>query len=770
MFRPDAFYTYALRLLCLVLTLTGLMGSLALPYSAAASGQTRTNADNTTRAAQPVGQREPLKTEQMKQFYQLPMSFEANQGQSDRRVKFLSRGQGYTLFLTPTEAVLSLRQQQNQDSAVLRMKLIGANPKSQVAGQDELPGKVNYFKGRDRAGLSSNVSTYAKVYYQEIYPGVDMVYYGKQQQLEYDFILEPNRDPGKIRLGFTGARGLVIEETGDLVLETAAGKVRQQRPVAYQEINGQRREVAASYVLKGQRQVGFEVGDYDPARPLVIDPVLDYSTYLGGGGIEEGNDIAVGADGKIYVTGWTTSVNFPLSANPYDNTCQSCPGWGTDAFITKLDPSQSGAASLVYSSFIGTSPGNTEGRAIAVDSSNNIYITGITSWKNFPTTANALQPDYLPFSNGNAFLTKLDATGSSLLYSTYLAGNNVDEGADVAVDANDNIYVAGRTASTNFPITPMSAYQVYNAGIFDGFVMKFDHLGGGSSYAQTYSTYLGGNNGDEATHLALDSSGHVYLTGTTQSADLSGTSYYDGFPVLNGFQTALSAGGDAFMTKIDPTKVWAASLLYSTYLGGSNHENSAVQVGGIAVDYNNKAYVTGMTNSANFPIKNALDATLGGYDAFVTKIDATLSGDASLVYSTYLGGLAQEYGNDIAVDALGQVYVAGMTQSNDFPLTQCTFPNAPYMDGFITVLDSNGSSLVYSTYLGGNGYDFINAIAVDANGTAFVTGHTDATNFPVTPGAYQPNLGGLTPNSYYKDAFVTKITPTRCPGPQCPCP
>jgi hypothetical protein len=437
-------------------------------------------------------------------------------------------------------------------------------------------------------------------------------------------------------------------------------------------------------------------------------------------------------------------------------------GGGTDAFITKLDPWQSGASSLVYSSFIGTSPGNTEGSAIAVDSSNNIYVTGVTSWKNFPTTANALQPNYLPFSNGNAFLTKLDASGSSLLYSTYLAGNNVDEAADVVVDEKQNIYVAGRTASTNFPITLASGYQVYNAGIFDGFLMKFNYLGG-STYALTYSTYLGGNNGDGVSNLAVDSSGHAYLTGSTQSADLAGTPQYDGFPVLNGFQSTLGAGTDAFMTKIDTSRTGASSLLYSTYLGGNNSENSAVQVGGIAVDAYDQAYVTGMTNSANFPIKNALDATLGGYDAFVTKIDASLSGNASLIYSTYLGGSAQEYGNDIAVDPQGLVYVTGMTQSNDFPLTQCAFPNAPSADGFITVLDSAGSSLVYSTYLGGNGGDFINAIAVDANGTAFLTGHTDAADFPITPGAYQPNLGGLTPNSS-KDAFVTKITPPRCPG------
>jgi hypothetical protein len=735
----------------MTLTLAGLLSLFTLPPS---------TLNSHARTPSPVGAPAPFAAERLKQLSQLPMSFEANRGQTDRRVKFLSRGDGYTLFLTPTEAVISLRRGEHQDPSVLRMRLVGADPRSHVAGQDELPGKVNYFKGGNRAAWSGNVSTYAKVYYRGVYPGVDVVYYGKQRQLEYDFIVAPDGDPGRIQLAFAGARRLFLDEAGDLVLETAAGRVRQQRPVAYQEVDGRRREVSAAYVLKGRRHVGFEVGDYDPSRPLVIDPVIDYSTYLGGGGVEEGDDIAIDAEGKIYVTGWTMSVNFPASVGAYDAVCQRCANWGMDAFVTKIDPSQSGAASLVFSSFLGSgTTGNTESRAVAVDSSNNVYVTGVTTARDFPTTANALEPAYQFMSNTNSFLTKFDATGGSLIYSTYLLGNNVEEGADVDVDAGGNVNVAGRTASTNF--RTMNAYQLNNAGMFDAFVMKFAPAVG-NNYVLTYSTYLGGNNSDEAGSLALDGAGRVYLTGTTQSADNAGTPLvYEGFPVLNGFQTALAAGGDAFMTKLDPGVGGPASLLYSTYLGGNNHENSIVQSGGIAVDANNMAYVTGTTNSANFPLKNPWDATLGYYDAFVTKIDASLAGNASLVYSTYLGGLAVEMGNDIAVDSVGRAYVTGMTQSNDFPV-MCGFANTPSTDAFITVLDAAGSQPVFSTHIGGNGGEAGYAIAVDAFGTAYVTGNTDSSNFP-NPGAYQPTLGGTSPGSYFNDAFVTKITPTNCP-------
>ncbi len=744
-----------------MLTLTAIMGSLSYPYSVV-SGKTPTNKKQSSRANKATGQPQQFNN-RTQQSYQLPISFEANHGQTDDEVKFLSRSSGYTLFLTATEAVLSLRRGGNESPAVLRMKLAGANANPQVAGRGELPGKVNYLMGRDQGEWRTNVSTYRQVYYEDVYSGVDLVYYGNQQQLEYDFIVEPHANPKTIRLAFSGARSLSVNHNGDLVLQTAAGEVRQKRPVAYQEIDGQRQTITINYVVKNRRQVGFQLGAYDPAKPLVIDPVIDYSTYLGGGGVEEGNDIVVDDEGNIYVTGMTSSVNFP-TRNPIKGICQPCQSLSYDAFVTKINPGASGDASLVFSTFWGSNlHGSTEGRGIDVDAEKNIYVVGITGSYSFPTTPNALQPVIQPFSSTNGFLTKFDPQGSSMQYSTYLMGNNVDEPGDVAVDDDNNIYVAGATASTNFPL--LNAYQPYNAGIFDGFLTKFHWTppapgmpADPGAYTLAYSTYFGGYDPDIATNLALDRAGNAYMTGSTQSRDLAWTPQWDGFPVLNGFQTNHGGGTDAFVIKMDPSKIGGASLLYSSYLGGSNQENAAVRLGGIAVDMWDDVYVTGMTSSgANFPLQAAFDNSIGGtYDTFVTKVNPDLVGAASLIYSTFLGGNGLDYGYDIAVDLQGRAHVVGFTESNNFPLRGCAFSDGPSWDGFIAVLNPLGSELDFSTYLDGNGADSINAIALDADGIAHVTGSTDSSNFRMK-NAYQNNLGGLSPGSYFKDAFVTKI-------------
>ncbi|HKR11948.1 MAG TPA: SBBP repeat-containing protein [Pyrinomonadaceae bacterium] len=749
MFRLDIIHSHARRLLSIMLTLTAMMGSLSYPYSVV-SGKT---------PAKTLDQ--PAAAERMRQSYQLPLSFETNQGQTDGEVKFLSRGSGYTVFLTATEAVLSLQSGAKTKPAVLRMKLAGAQNNPTVTGRHELSGKVNYLTGQDRNQWQTNVSTYRQVYYEEVYSGIDLVYYGNQRQLEYDFIVKPHVNPETISLAFTGARSLKVDRTGDLVLETAAGVIRQKQPVAYQEIDGQRRTVPANYVVKNRRQVGFQLGAYDPSRPLVIDPIIDYSTYLGGAGLDEANDIAVDKDGNIYVTGVTSSVNFPPK-DPIKPICQPCQFGAPEAFVTKINPGEEGDASLVFSTFWGSNVhGSTEGRAIAVDAEHNVYVVGTTGSINFPTTPNALQPVYQPFTSTNGFLTKFDPQGSSYQYSTYLMGNNVDEPSDVAVDADNNIYVAGATASTNFQL--MNAYQTYNFGIFDGFLMKFQlqpspgmppHPG---AYSLVYSTYFGGYTDDRATNLALDSIGNAYLMGTTQSRDLAWTPYWDGFPVKNGFQMNHGGGTDAFVMKIDPTQAGLPSLLYSSYLGGGNQENAAVQLGGIAVDRWGDAYVTGMTSSnLNFPIKEAYDSTISGvYDTFVTKVDPDLVGMSSLIYSTFLGGLGNDWAHDIAVDLDGRAVVVGATESPDFVPTGCGFPKGPSVDGFIVVLNSSGSGLDFMTYLGGNGADSINAIALDASGIAYVTGSTNSTDFKLER-AFQGSLVN------HKDAFVTKIRLVGC--------
>jgi hypothetical protein len=737
--------SYHRRLLAVLLMLGCLISSLAISHQSA-NAETKTNFTNLPPAKQFAGENINLS--------QRALSFEANRGQTDRRVKFLSRGSGYTLFLTPTEAVLCLRQKQKQNPAIVRMKMIGANRDPEVVGEGEMAGKVNYFRGHNPTNWNKDVATYASVSYREVYPGVDLVYYGKQRQLEYDFVVAPNRDPRKIRLNFSGVRGVVIDKTGALVIETAAGQIRQQPPVAYQEIDGRRQPVTAAYVLKNQREVAFKIGDYDPTRTLVIDPVIDYSTYLGGTGQEEANDIAVDANGNIYVTGWTSSVNFPVE-NPIKGSLNGT----VDAFFSVIDPSL-GVNSLVSSTYWGqgAGAGNSEGRAIAIDSNNHVLVAGITTAPNFPTTVGSLQPSYQPFTGTNGFFSKFDVSTGSLLYSTYLMGNNVDEAADLAVDIDNNVYIGGRTASTNFPITPGNAYQSYNAGIFDAFVMQFQASPRSpSSYSLAYSTYLGAHSDDGASNIAVDTHENVYLTGTTQSQDMQGTPQYDGFPVQNAYQPNHGGGSDAFLARIDTRAIGSESLLYSTYLGGNNNENAAVQLGGIALDktMRSQVYITGSTNSGNFPLRNPLNATLSGYDVFVTKIDTSQAGDPSLIYSTFLGGAGIDYGTDIAVDDWGRVFVAGGTESNDFPV-RCGFANSPSWDGFITVLEWGGSSISFSTYLGGDSIDQINAIAVDALGTAHVTGRTYSSNYPVM-NAFQPLSAG-----FAGDAFVTKIAPVKC--------
>ena len=684
----------------------------------------------------------------------LPLSFEANHGQSDSTVKFLSRGSGYSLFLTSDEAVLVLSQSEadesrtasrvartavrarDRKSAVVRMTLVNANPRSQTAGHHELPGKSHYFIGNDPAKWRTNIPTYAKVKYEGVYPGVDLVYYGNHGQLEYDFVVAPGADPGVVTLAFEGAREVHIDARGELVLGVEGGVVRQHKPVVYQEVAGVKQEVAGRYVMKGKRQVGFRVAAYDPSRPLIIDPVLVYSTYLGGSGIDAGFGIAVDGAGSAYVTGTTRSTDFPTTAGAAQTTHA---GGFDDAFVTKLDATGSG---LVYSTYLGGSAFDS-GSDIAVDVTGSAYVTGSTSSNDFPTTAGAVQTTH---AGGvyDAFVTKMDATGS-LVYSTYLGGSDDDGGSDIAVDAAGSAYVTGSTASTDFPTT-LGAAQTTNAGgRSDAFVTKLDAAGSGL----VYSTYLGGSGvfGDVGLGIAVDGAGSAYVTGDTASTDFRTTA--------GAAQTTFAGGRDAFVTKLDAT---GSGLVYSTYLGGGFSD-----VGfGIAVDGAGSAYVTGSTSSNDFPTTAGAVQTTGAgrVDAFVTKLDTTGS---RLVFSTYLGGSDDDGGSDIAVDAAGSAYVTGDTTSPNFPTTagavQTTHAGGAH-DAFVTTLDATGS-LVYSTYLGGSFIDSGTGIAVDGAGSAYVTGETRSTNFPTTAGAFQTtHAGGL-------DVFVAKIATLPTSTDQC---
>jgi hypothetical protein len=659
----------------------------------------------------------------------LPLAFEANQGQAAAQVNFLAHGNGYNLDLTPGAAVLNLNQGSAQDTVTIQ--LVGANLSAPAAGLNELITKSNYLIGNDPSQWHTNIPNFGRVEYQGIYPGVDVVYYGNQGQLEYDFTVAPGADPGIIQLSIQGAQNIALDAQGNLVLHTADGDVVEQAPVVYQQINGSRQAVSGRFVLEGNNQVGFQVGAYDHSQPLVIDPTLSYSTYLSSGNYRP-DAIAVDGAGNAYVT-------------------------GQGAFVDKLNAA---GTALIYSTQLG---GGLAG-AIAVDSAGDAYITGEGS--GVPTTANA-------YSNtGTGFVTELDPTGSGLVYSTLLPGISHNQSVQtplprgaIAIDGSGNIYVTG-SAGPGLP-TPggYQANYVSNSSGVNAFFAEINpHLSGSASLV--YATYLGGSGsfGDTGTGIAVDTSGNAYLTGWTSSSN---------FPTTAGAFQRTYGGGffDVFVAKFNPGLSGSASLLYSTYLGGkgadgyvSNGEATWTQeVGpGIAVDSAGDAYVAGGTNSTNFrTTRGAFQTTYqgpknqtGAYagDAFVTKLNPSGTG---LVYSTYLGGKDMDAASSIALDGSGNAYVTGWTRSTNFPTVnpiqaqKVPGGTPPNSDVFVTTLNSTGSNLLFSTYFGGSGEDYGYGIALDPAANAYVTGWTFSTDFPTTTGAVQTSGGG----------FVFKIDP-----------
>lgn len=650
------------------------------------------------------------------EYGHVPLTFEANTGQTDPQVAFLARGAGYALFLTPREAVLSLRGgQERAGAAVLRMKWRGANPSPRVTGVDVQGARSNYFIGSDPARWRTNVPHFGKVRYEEVYRGIDLVYYGRQSQLEFDFVVKPGADPRRIGLDLEGAEKVGVDREGDLIVRVARTVLRQRRPVAYQERNGERQPVAVAYAVKGKRYVGFRLGAYDASRSLVIDPVLVYSTYLGGTGADSARDVAVDSSGNVYIAGYTRSADFPISS-----PLQGALAGSEDAFVAKLNVSGS---ALVYSTYLGGTSGE-RGYGIVVDGSGNAYVTGNTGSTNFPTV-NALQG-----ANGggsDAFVAKLNPSGSALVYSTYLGGLGGESATAIAVDGFGDACVTGATDG-GFPTA--NAIQGASGGGVDAFVTKLNSSGS----AMIYSTYLGGSGNDQASGVAADVSGNAYVTGYTSSTN---------FPTVNALQGASAGGGwDAFVAKLNPA---GSAMVFSTYLGGSGSEDGW----DIAADGLGNAYVAGRTNSSDFPTVNAIQgAQAGGGDFFVTKLNA--SGSA-LIYSTYLGGSYWDYAYGVAVDGSGNAYVTGDVDSWDFP-TASPIQAAQAGGGDIVVvkLNASGSSLAYSTYLGGSGYDGGYRIAADVSGNAYIAGPTGSTDFP-TANAFQAVNAGS------GDAFVVKI-------------
>jgi hypothetical protein len=729
-------------------------------------------------------------------YGRLPLAFEANEGQVNSDVKFLAHSRGYVLLLTATDATLRLRsgaKPAGLEPSFLRMKLAGTNAKLSVSGADELPGKTNYFIGKDPAKWHTNVPTYSKVHYSSVYPGVDLLYYGHEGSLEYDFVVSPGADPGAISLAFEGAVP-VIDDHGDLVLKVGQDEVRLRKPVVYQETgehSGGRRYVDGQYRLTADGQATFLLGSYEKRRALVIDPILTYSTFLGGSSSDGAYGIFVDAAGNAYVTGGTTSADFPVPLGfqtTYGGTNPNCTEEPLfqcgDVFVTKVNPT---ATAIVWSTYIG---GNSSevGFGISADASG-VYVAGQTSSANFPTTVGAFQTALSGARGG--FVTKLNPTGSALVYSTYLAGSTNDKVHGLAVDSGGNAYVTGATQSDDFPTTP-GAFQLGLAGTSNAFVSKLNPTGS----ALVYSTYLGGNTSDGANSIAIDKSGNAYVTGGTTSTT---------FPTKNPIQAAFAGGniacpathvsicGDAFVSELNPT---GTALVFSTYLGGTG-EDSGV---GIALDPAGNVYVSGGTDSADFPTTaGVVQPAFGGGsagcttageacgDAFLTKINAAKT---AIVYSTYLGGSGDDVaGFGLAIDAAGNVHMAGITGPaasglDNFPTTanaiQPAFaggtgiPNcAPGFvcgDAFVTKFSLDASSLAYSTYLGGSLDDGAASVVQDTAGNDYVVGVTISSNFPVTPGVFQPTCGTapLCNDGAGSDAFITKLAipfPIASPAP-----
>lgn len=681
-------------------------------------------------------------------FAALPLAFEQNQGQTDGRVRYLARANGYTLFLTNHDAVFSFSskaapgaaaaryktmaersaptpRRQKDLSAAVHMRLAGGNQAAEPAVSEPLPGITNYYIGDNPKNWHAGVPQYARVSYKDVYPGVDLAYYGQQSRLEFDFIVAPNANPAPIDLAFSGAQKIATDGSGNLVVSSAAGNATLHKPVAYQMEKGARQVVDANFVVKPHHQVGLALGAYDHSRELVIDPSVTYSTYLGGNAEDEAYAIAVDASGNAYITGATKSPNFPgpLAAGPT-----------FDVFASKLNAA---GTALVYSTLLGGN-GDDFGLGIAVNSTGT-YVAGSTNSSNFPAVVKLG-----PVGGQDAFVAKLDSTTGAHLQVTTVGGASTDTANGIAVDSTGATYVGGETFSTNFPTTA-SPIQGSNKGADDGFVFKLNSTG----TALTYSTYLGGTSGDLVTGIALDGSNNAYVTGITVSSD---------FPTTTGaFQTSQAGTGDnAFVSAI---KADGSALIYSTYLGG----NGVTDALAIAVDpASGEAYVTGDTNSSAFPTVNPAQASLkGATDVFVTKF---LPDGSGLLFSTYFGGSLDDTGTGIALDSFNDVYVTGRTMSMDYPASGSPFQSSlsGTSDAFVTELSNTGFT-VYSSYLGGMGNEnsvagstampALGAVAVDSNSNAYLAGSTaSSSGFPVTSGVLQPGFGGG-----LADGFVTKV-------------
>jgi uncharacterized repeat protein (TIGR01451 family) len=762
-------------------------------------------------------------------YGKLPLQFEANQGQQPAQVRFLSRGKDYTVFLTPDGALLSLRKVRQQvridkpgpaaqepkleAAADLRLKLEGGNPAVKLTGADPLPGTVNYFYGKDPAKWRTNVTTYSKVRYQQVYPGIDLVFYGNQRQLEYDFVLAPGSTPDAIRLSVEGAdRTTVDPASGDLVLQAAGEEIRFHKPVVYQpDADGHPRQEVDGRFQVDKNQVTFEVASYDHARALVVDPVLAYSTFLGGSDLDWAVSVAVDKQANAYITGVTCSTNFPVTTGAYQTAkagvinCTYGGNPGMDVFVTKLNPSGTG---LLYSTFLGGSNSDSPA-SIAVDAAGDAYVAGLTESDDFPVTNGsvcapqgynsntnygqctaAIRPSCGDPSNGgdiSGFITKLNPAGSALLWSSFMGGTGGDAIQAMALDSSGNVYVAATTSSepgygdlycpdiqTNFPwpttvgayltADPVQGWQTPTHSAFsklsaDGSTLMYSTLFGAPRTSSGSRAYF--------TSIAVDSAGKAYLGGATDVPS---------FPTTPGAYQTVCAGclnnnnENGFILSFDPSQSGLASLAFSTFLGGNglapNGAGCVYQdsVLAIALDRSDNIYVTGSACSADFPTTarayqktnpkpNAYDCNTG--NAFLAKLN---SSGSTLDDSTFLNGTScfgQAIGYGIGVDSADNAYITGSTNDATFPALNPLQGFGSTPETFVTELNKTASQLLFSTDLGCCG-DAGYGIHADNYGNVYVVGTTSGVSLLTTPGAVQTVFGGGG-----QDGFVTRIALTQ---------
>jgi len=677
--------------------------------------------------------------------------FERNQGQAASSIRYIARSQGKILYLTCSEALLQLdgpgssslsetAAPSKRTTSFLRMRFSGANNPCRVAGTDLQTGRSHYFRGRDASHWVTDVPHYAKVLYEDVHPGIDLVFYGNEEKFEYDFVVAPGADPGAVTLTLDGADALAIDDSGRLIATLGDREVIQHRPFVYQPAESKRandpshRErtiVDGRWRLLDSATVGFEVADYDPARPLVIDPVISYSTYLNGTDEATGFDVAVDDDGAAYIVGETTSLDFPTTPGsfPADDEAPD-----RNAFITKINPA---GDQVVFSTYLG--PGGHSAYGVAVDQEGAVYLTGdARGVTDFPVTPGAFKTESL---GNTTFVAKLSPDGSQLVYSTFL-GDGGESGGDIAVDADGFAYVTGQTPSAEFPTTANAPRPERSSNLPEIYVSKLNQDGS----ALLFSTYWGGAaDRDVGEGIAVDAEGNVYVTGHTLASD---------FPTTPGaFQTAPGGGIDGFLAKFDPED---GRVVYSTFLGGASSDWGH----DVAVDVGGNAYVAGETSSAaggTFPVTaSAWRVDVESAEGFVTKFSR--NGDA-LVYSTYVGGARTDALFGIAVDTAGHAYVAGNTQSARDLETVNEIPGAAgepdSRSAMFAKLRTDGSGpLAFFGIGGGDDVDEANAVAVDGACNPYLTGKTSSKDFPVTTGSVQTASASGDGRS---DAFVTKI-------------